>query len=183
MTGVSILSWLVFHQWPHSVVGLTQEKIAAFDRNSDVASGVLEVGQAANLWTFGHPFWPNYVAKGMFVPKDRPTSCVSIPWKIDAREAFRWASQGDVKGYTLLNLAVRSGVTFRYNRNNPKEAVVEQFRSGRWLDGNGNWFNRAFVFLALAATFLSLMRAQSGAAYRPLRRVGRARYDASTSWD
>ncbi|TPI78498.1 lipase family protein [Mesorhizobium sp. B2-8-9] len=183
VTGVSILSWLVFHQWPRSVVGLTQERIAAFDRNSDVATGTLEVGQVANLWIFGHPYWPDYVAKGMFVPKGWTGELRVAPLDIDAREAFRWASQGEVKGYKLLNLAVRSDVTFRYNRNNPKEAVVEQFRSGRWLDRNGNWFNRAFVFLALVAMFLSLVHAQSGAAYRPARRAGGAPNDASASWD
>jgi hypothetical protein len=190
-TGVSILAWLVFHQWPRSVMGLAQDQITTFDKNSEVVSGTLEVGQTATLWIFGHPTWPNYVAKGMFVPKGSTDILRVAPLDIDAKKAFDWAARGELKEYPLMNLAVRSGVIFRYNKNNPKEAVVEQFRAGRWLDRNGNWFNRTFVFLVLSAIFLSLVYAQSGVAYRPARkirsllsrRMNRFRHDAKTSWD
>ncbi|MBY3316601.1 MULTISPECIES: hypothetical protein [Rhizobium] len=189
--GVSILGWLVFNEWPRAVVGLAHERIAAFEESSEMIAGTLEVGQAANLWISGHPVWPNYTAKGVFVPKGSAEALRVSLIDIDARTAFNWAARGQLTGYPLLNLAVRPGVIIRYNKNNPKEAVAEQFRAGRWLDRNGNWFNRAFVFFVLSATFLSLLHAQSGMAYRPARKVqtlmarelNRFRHDAKTSWD
>lgn len=160
--GVAILAWLVFVQLPRSIVGIEKEAIGTFQDRALAVSGRFEVGEIANVWLFGRPIWPDYLAHVVFVPYGTSDEVRVTPLDVNHRAAFFWAAEERVEDHGLVNVAIRPGLEILYDEDDPKSSVVPSFRSGRWTGRNGNLFNRLVLFGALATAWTALVLFQTG---------------------